>query len=91
MTENNITKIFVSESGLLFFNGEEGDLLASREEYLLADRCPCSVFEALEPGETVLLQEGLFILSDELDLIRDCNCGSGEPWFNCSSNSAYCG
>ena len=58
-----------SENGLLNFSG--GERLATREEYELADRCVGSIFEALHPQENIHLQDGYFILDDELDLIQD--------------------
>lgn len=56
------TQIF---SGLSF-NGQE---LASVNEYQLGDRCVGSIFEALEPGERVELEEGVFELDEDLDLV----------------------
>jgi hypothetical protein len=48
---------------------------ASREEYLLAERCLGSIFEVLYEGEEVELEEGVFILAGEnLDLVE-----SGSP------------
>lgn len=44
--------------------------LATKEQYEWGDRVVGSIFEALEPNEIVELVEGLFILDDDLDLIK---------------------
>lgn len=59
------TNIFYN-SGLLAWNG---DRLATREEYELADRAVGSIFESLHPGEEIQLENGCFMLSDDLDLL----------------------
>ena len=58
------TEIFIDleSSGLSW----EGDRLATKHEFDLADRCVGSIFEALEIGEEVKLAEGIFKL-DESD------------------------
>lgn len=60
------TQIF-SDDGFLSFNGE---VLASSQEYELADRCEGSIFEALEPKELIELSDGEFILDQDLDLVN---------------------
>lgn len=60
------TKILIQD-GLLQFDGE-GEL-ATVDEYMLADRCVGSIFQALEPNETVELKEGCFQLDEDLDPI----------------------
>ncbi|MEW6495315.1 MAG: hypothetical protein AB1589_22785 [Cyanobacteriota bacterium] len=64
---NNPTYIY-NDNDVLSFNGNN---LATKEQYELADRCVGSIFEALEPGETVKLVDGDFILDDDLDLRKD--------------------
>ena len=49
-----------------FLNFSEGET-ASLEDFKFADRCIGSIFEALEPGETIELQEGVFLLDEDLD------------------------
>ena len=61
------TQIKIADGNRLSF---EGDRLATVEEYEMGDRCIGSVFEALQPGEQVELQEGVFTLDDELDLVK---------------------
>ena len=64
--EKEMIEIFVDkETGVL---GWESGHLASIKEFDLADRCVGSVFESLEPGEGVILDEGLFVLDEDLDL-----------------------
>jgi hypothetical protein len=62
----NTTKIF-SDVGLLAFNGK---YLATRYEYELADRCVGSIFEVLNPQEKIEIQEGVFTLDEDLELIE---------------------
>lgn len=65
-----MTEIYIElESGNLHWGSGiyEADHLATLEEFSSADRCTGSIFEALEPGEGVLLQEGLFVLDLDLD------------------------
>lgn len=50
--------------------GWDGDRLASRNEFLLASRDVGSIFEALEPGEEIELEEGVFVLNDDLDPVE---------------------
>lgn len=52
-----------------FLNFVEGQL-ASVRDFNLADRCTGSIFESLNPGETVDLREGSFLLDEDLDLIN---------------------
>lgn len=59
-----MTKIY-SDNGFLNFSTGR---LATQEEYELGDRCTGSIFEALQPGESVVLQEGIFELDKDLDL-----------------------
>jgi hypothetical protein len=69
--DGNPTQLF-SKSGVLTFNDEDGTLpLATKKEYELADRCIGSVFEALSPEENIQLQDGYFVLDNELDLVQD--------------------
>ena len=42
--------------------------LATKQEFLESDRCSGSVFEALEPGESIQLAEGVFTLDEDLDI-----------------------
>lgn len=58
-------EIFINEGQLAW----DGERLSTKEEFDLADRSTGSIFEALEPKEGVLLEEGLFILDEDLDLI----------------------
>jgi hypothetical protein len=60
------TKIFIKD-GVLNFNAGS---LASATDYETADRCAGSIFEALEEGEIITLQEGLFELDEDLDLVE---------------------
>jgi hypothetical protein len=60
-----MTRIFWLEGYLSF----HGDTLATKQQYELADRCVGSVFEALNPKELILLEEGQFLLDPDLDLI----------------------
>lgn len=62
------TKIY-SDNGLLSFDGDE-EKLATAEEYEMGDRCVGSIFEALESGEVIELEEGFFTLDEDLDLIK---------------------
>lgn len=63
----NLTEIFLElETGALTW---AGDRLASLEEFRSADRCVGSIFEAQEPGEGLILQEGLFVLDKDLDVL----------------------
>ena len=61
------TQIFFKD-GLLSFD-VDGSVLATKEQYLLADRCVGSVFESLNEGEKIQLQEGVFELDEDLDLV----------------------
>ena len=63
------TQIFFKD-GLLSFDGSDGSVLATKEQYQLADRCVGSVFESLNEGEKVQLQEGEFELDEDLDLVQ---------------------
>lgn len=65
--DGNPTRIYSSDSGLSFI----GDRLATRKEYELADRCEGSIFESLNPSENIQLEDGYFILDEELDLFQD--------------------
>lgn len=56
-------EIFIDD-GVLSFTGSQ---IASVDEYMEADRCVGSVFEALNPGEQIELIEGIFILDKDLD------------------------
>ncbi|QLE46421.1 hypothetical protein FD723_40125 (plasmid) [Nostoc sp. C052] len=67
IADGNPTCIY-SDNTTLSFSGEK---LATREEYELADRCVGSVFATLQPGENVKLEDGCFILDDDLDLVQD--------------------
>lgn len=60
------TPIYAEESGFLDFG--EGRL-ATKEEFELCDRSPGSVFEALDPGDNVLFEDGVYQLDEDLDLI----------------------
>lgn len=64
-TNRSLTQIFYN-SGLLAW---EGDRLATRKEYELADRAVGSIFESFHPGEGIELEDGCFMLSDDLDLL----------------------
>lgn len=46
----------------------DNDRLATADEYMLADRCVGSIFEGLEPGQTVVLAEGEYVLDKDLDI-----------------------
>lgn len=61
-----ITIIFIEDGTLTF----EGRTVASKNNYLAADRCVGSIFEALHGGESILLSEGIFFLDEELDLVE---------------------
>lgn len=61
------TQIFFKD-GLLNF---DGSLLATKEQYQSGDRCVGSVFESLNEGEKVQLQEGVFELDEDLDLVGE--------------------
>ena len=65
--------IAIATATSLYFTDDllsvDGDTLATKDEYLLADRCWGSVFEALEPCERIALSEGIFELDSELDPI----------------------
>ena len=63
-----MTKITIADNNRLSF---DGDRLATKEEYMLGDRCVGSIFEALEPGEAIELQEGVFRLDEDLDPIEE--------------------
>ena len=65
--DGNPTQIFSVDGTLTF----DGDRLATKEEYELADRCVGSIFDALKEGENVELSNGYFILDDDLDLVQD--------------------
>jgi hypothetical protein len=69
MNTIKVTSIY-NNNGTLAFEGEN---LATLQDYLLADRCEGSIFEALQPGEVIKLSDGessgLFELDEELDLI----------------------
>ena len=60
------TQIFFKD-GLLSFDG--CSVLATKEQYQSGDRCVGSVFESLNEGEKVQLQEGVFELDEDLDLV----------------------
>jgi hypothetical protein len=66
--DGNPIQLF-SNNGLLTFN--DGFPLATKEEYESGDRCVGSVFEALSPEEHIQLEDGYFVLDDELDLVQD--------------------
>lgn len=66
--DGNPTQIFWDEEGNQL--AWDGDRLATREEYELADRTVGSIFESLHPGENIQLDDGYFILDDDLDLIQ---------------------
>lgn len=65
--DGNPTQIFFDD-GLLTWEGER---LATKEEYQVADRCVGSIFESLSPRENIQLLDGYFVLDDDLDLIQD--------------------
>ena len=77
---NTITTIHVYSQnaanysvGLLLSDDEINKLnarLITVEEYEAEDKCVGSIFEALEPGELVKLQEGIFKLDEDLELIN---------------------
>lgn len=62
----DITEIYYSQGDKenLYGLGWEGDRLATKEEFDLADRCVGSIFEALEVGEKIRLAEGVFELGE---------------------------
>lgn len=62
----SVSQIMFDEETLTL--GWDGDRLASKEEYMNASRDVGSIFEALEPGEEIQLQEGFFKLDENLDL-----------------------
>jgi hypothetical protein len=66
------TQIFFKDGLLSFdvsgFDGSDS-VLATKEQYELADRCVGSVFESLNEGEKVSLNEGVFELDEDLDLV----------------------
>jgi hypothetical protein len=64
-----VTSIY-SNDGTLSLSGEA---LASVAEYTMGDRSIGSIFEAILPGEVVELEESLFELDDDLDLIFSNN------------------
>ena len=47
--------------------GFDGDRLATVDEYNQCGRDVGSIFEALEPGEVVLLSDGDYVLDADLD------------------------
>lgn len=51
-----------------FLNFSRTARLATKQEFLESDRCSGSVFEALEPGESIQLAEGVFTLDEDLDI-----------------------
>jgi hypothetical protein len=59
------TEIKISEDGL----GWDGERLATLEEYLSGSRDIGSIFEALSAGEVIALDEGSFVLDEDLDPI----------------------
>jgi hypothetical protein len=65
--DGNPTRIYSVNDSLCF----EGENLASKEQYELADRCVGSVFGGLSPRENIQLSSGYFILDDDLDLVQD--------------------
>lgn len=67
MKDGKPTCIYSDDATLTF----SGETLATKKQYELADRCTGSVFEALQPGENIKLNDGYFILDDDLDLIQD--------------------
>lgn len=80
INDGNPTCIYREQNGFLVLNpygqgfgGAEGETLplATVEDYKAADKTPGSIFEALEPGENVRLQDGYFVLDDDLDLVQD--------------------
>jgi hypothetical protein len=68
MYNNVSTANIFSDDGLLAFNGKH---LATKDEYELADRCIGSIFEVLNPQEKIQLQDGVFTLDENLDLVDD--------------------
>lgn len=60
-----MTTTIYNVNGTLAFNGDQ---VASVKEYMEADRCVGSIFEVLEAGEEVILQEGTFIIDEDLDV-----------------------
>jgi hypothetical protein len=61
-----MTQIFNDNGFLNFSIGT----LANVDDYETSDRCEGSIFESLEPGETVVLSEGEFKIDEDLDLIK---------------------
>lgn len=59
-------KIFSLDGFLNFSHGK----LASVEEYKSEPRDVGTIFEALEEGDKVVLQEGIFVLDKDLDLVE---------------------
>ena len=68
-SSDETTAIYSDNSFLTFDN--RCQRLATVEEYKLADRTYGSIFESLEPGEEIELEEGYFYLDDSLDLIEN--------------------
>jgi hypothetical protein len=68
VNDGNPTYIY-SDKELLTFN--ETKKLATKQEYETADRCIGSIFEVLKEGENIKLDDGYFILNQDLDLIQD--------------------
>lgn len=64
---NSKTVVYAHDFG---FADASNDRLATIEEYMTADRCVGSVFEALSPWSYVVLAEGEFQLDEDLDPIR---------------------
>ena len=63
-------KVFIYAHDLGLTDNND-DRLATVDEYMQADRCVGSVFEALQPGQAVILAEGEFQLDKDLDPMID--------------------
>lgn len=72
--DGNPTTIYF-ENDLLTFSAistdGENNPLATKQQYEKGDRCVGSIFESLNPGENIHLEDGYFVLDDELDLMQD--------------------
>lgn len=65
-----MTKIWIeTKTGTLHFGTGtyKSDRLATKEEYMSADRSIGSIFESLQPEEQIQFIDGTFLLDDDLD------------------------
>lgn len=62
-----LTEVYISETGALGWDA--AGRRASLSDFSGSSRDVGSIFEALKPGEGILLQEGVFVLDGDLDPI----------------------